>query len=93
MLILQKLTRITIYAISFGRYINFLVVFKEFLETIPDVQQILAVRYMELVAENESFFCDYYFIVDHHLPLLLLLSFSKKISSLLLVALVVTSNK
>ena len=46
---LQKLTRITIYAISFGRYINFLLVFKEFLETIPDVQQILAVRYMELL--------------------------------------------
>ena len=34
--------------LGFGRYINFLVVFKEFLETIPDVQQILAVRYMEL---------------------------------------------
>ena len=45
---LQKLTRITIYTISFGRYINFLLVFKEFLETIPDVQQILAVRHMEL---------------------------------------------
>ena len=47
-LILQKITRITIYAISFGRYINFLLVFKEFSETIPDVQQILAVRYMNL---------------------------------------------
>ena len=51
-LILQKITRITIYAISFGRYINFLLVFKEFLETIPDVQQILAVRYMELVKDD-----------------------------------------
>ena len=48
--ILQKLTRITIYTISFGRYINFLLIFKEFSETIPDVQQILAVRYMELHA-------------------------------------------
>ena len=41
---LQKLTRITIYTISFERYINFLLVFKEFLETIPDGQQILAPR-------------------------------------------------
>ena len=47
MFIQQKLKRITIYTISFGRYINFLLVFKEFLETIPDGRQILAVRYME----------------------------------------------
>ena len=54
--ILQKLTRITIYTISFGRYINFLLVFKEFLETIPDGRQILAVRYMD-VCEVILIFC------------------------------------